>query len=1443
MVNEIINILLLFLYIPVIICNSKIIVFDSHHYRAGHFAFKSNGDMIIEYSDANYRLFYGLKSNGKYFFHDENNNQTATKEIIITHEDKTYNRFESKNIFVTINNTEYLFSISAADAAAVELYDFNDEKNGENKINYVSKFLGHTIYSWAFSILKMDSSSTEYLISYTYSGANNDNSYKLCKFKFSSFGLSTSDFNLTELQNPYSIGFQNRIISCFIMDTEIILFLVGWSGDKYQYELCNYYSNFTTRYCNHWIDDTSFNEGYGLFSKAYHLKNRDAILIYFTSTDSKSIKLTTGTISDNINNFNKKISQNLDDNNNYKFNTDVRMSDFIKIDSKRFIYTGISMNDNKTMYIYLLDLYNDYKSMNIRIYKESFNNEHTIYLEISTDVYNGHLIFTSTAKKYIGNNEKLYSILMLFGYANYTDSIINISEYFMDDKINNEKNLFDILLNNIEIENNIFQYYIDINEIKLVSIPNEILFYNKTQPSENPIKNGDHLSRNYTFKQNVTLEKSYNYYYLDYQPIIKEPTYKNYYNGTIKHLEVNKSDSYENDYTQKLYYGRTITLQFKLCHKYCERCIKFGYNDSSQFCLSCLSNYSFFKDEEFNSNCVPEGYFYDKEENMLYQCNETNSKFYINLTDSKKICFKSSYECPEEYHYLNSTNNECLNITFPITTIPQIPTTIPTEEMTTIIKIPSTIANIPTTITITEPETTVPKLISTAINEPSTIPIIPTTFIINTGTTQQNQILICNYEEILKCEFQNMTNTEIYQVIKKELISTFPANGEPIVINGTDDYVFQVTTNLNELSTLNGTLINGYNLSMIDLAECEDALKEANNIDDDSPLVLLKFEKITDVSIEKNIQYELYALNSTEKLDLSVCKDTPVDIYIPIELSSDTKKKYENLKSQGYDLFDKNSDFYTDICTPYESPNGTDVDLSTRNSEFYSKTETSCQQNCQYGDYKSDTSYLKCVCSVVEEDIDTNQPEKFTGITFVSSFYDVLKNSNYKVVTCYKLVFRLINFKKNIGCIVTLVLFLFYLIFLIIYMIRGITPLKLDIAKLYDNSMTKKGGKVKIKSIEDDMNDSEKKNIKEKTKSKSFLVGNKKVSVKGRNMRTSVQSKKKKGVIVNSKSKNLKSQPNVNYKDINKLTNPPKRSALNEGNKLCVFKNENSISKNLKESNLNLNNRILIANNLFPGESNSKPKSKSILITKLKKQQKKNKNSEEKYKYSNMELNEMEYLEAKQYDKRACTEVYWSILSREHLILFTFFSWDDYNLKIVKLSRFFFLVCTDMAMNVIFFTDENMHKVYVNYGKWDFIQNLQQSVYSLIISQIIQVFICYLTLTDKSVYQIKKNLFEKKNRNAEIFKILKCIRIKLCIYYVYTFIFFLLYWYLITSFCAVYNNTQKIFMKDSLTSFLGGIIYPFPLYIFPALLRILSLKPKKMNLSCLYKFSDFIPIF
>ena len=58
-------------------------------------------------------------------------------------------------------------------------------------------------------------------------------------------------------------------------------------------------------------------------------------------------------------------------------------------------------------------------------------------------------------------------------------------------------------------------------------------------------------------------------------------------------------------------------MKFKLCHRYCGKCIKYGISDNSQLCLTCLENYTYFDINHFNSNCVPEGYFYDYEQKEL----------------------------------------------------------------------------------------------------------------------------------------------------------------------------------------------------------------------------------------------------------------------------------------------------------------------------------------------------------------------------------------------------------------------------------------------------------------------------------------------------------------------------------------------------------------------------------------------------------------------------------------------------------------------------------------------------------------------------------------------------------------------------------------------------------------------------------------------------------
>ena len=160
-------------------------------------------------------------------------------------------------------------------------------------------------------------------------------------------------------------------------------------------------------------------------------------------------------------------------------------------------------------------------------------------------------------------------------------------------------------------------------------------------------------------------------------------------------------------------------------------------------------------------------------------------------------------------------------------------------------------------------------------------------------------------------------------------------------------------------------------------------------------------------------------------------------------------------------------------------------------------------------------------------------------------------------------------------------------------------------------------------------------------------------------------------------------------------------------------------------------------------------------------------------------------------------------------------------------------------MNTFFFTDETMHKIFLSYGKYDFIQQIPQIVYSTILSQILEVFLCYLSMTDKYMYQIKNSEMNKK----QIMNIYRCINFKLINFFVFTFILFLGYFYIVTAFCGVYQNTQVIFIKDSLSSFLLGIIYPLFIYLIPSGFRLCSIKSKKMKYKCLYKLSDIIPFF
>ena len=227
----------------------------------------------------------------------------------------------------------------------------------------------------------------------------------------------------------------------------------------------------------------------------------------------------------------------------------------------------------------------------------------------------------------------------------------------------------------------------------------------------------------------------------------------------------------------------------------------------------------------------------------------------------------------------------------------------------------------------------------------------------------------------------------------------------------------------------------------------------------------------------------------------------------------------------------------------------------------------------------------------------------------------------------------------------------------------------------------------------------------------------------------------------------------------------------------------------------------------------------------------------------NYELNELKYSDACELDNRGFCKTYWSVLMREHLILFTFFNCYDYNLFYIKIEKFFILICTQMTINGLFFMHESMYRKYSQGEDLTFIEKIPQLLFTLIGARIIEVILCFFSMTDVHVYEIKALPKEEKN-GEKVINIMDKMKRKLAFFFVITLLLFLFYWYFISAFCAVYQNTQKIFLRDSGISILTSFIDPFIIYAITTLLRLFSLSCCcKNKCGCIYGFSGIIPIF
>ena len=152
-----------------------------------------------------------------------------------------------------------------------------------------------------------------------------------------------------------------------------------------------------------------------------------------------------------------------------------------------------------------------------------------------------------------------------------------------------------------------------------------------------------------------------------------------------------------------------------------------------------------------------------------------------------------------------------------------------------------------------------------------------------------------------------------------------------------------------------------------------------------------------------------------------------------------------------------------------------------------------------------------------------------------------------------------------------------------------------------------------------------------------------------------------------------------------------------------------------------------------------------------------------------------------------------------------------------------------------------MHKIYEDEGSFNFIYQLPQILYSTMICSVINALVKSLSLSEKNILEIKQ---EKNNKyldkNVEAIK--KTLNIKFKCFFIISFVLLLFFWYYISCFCAIYENTQLHLIKDSIISFGLSLLYPFGIYLLPGIFRIPSLRDPKKDRQCMYKFSKIIQL-
>ena len=265
-----------------------------------------------------------------------------------------------------------------------------------------------------------------------------------------------------------------------------------------------------------------------------------------------------------------------------------------------------------------------------------------------------------------------------------------------------------------------------------------------------------------------------------------------------------------------------------------------------------------------------------------------------------------------------------------------------------------------------------------------------------------------------------------------------------MAIEGNQNLVIKEETETYQIYALSNKKNRDQNLTYIDFGDCIKLLRESNKIVEKDDILIFKIEYTHPDFKIPIIEYALFGVYGTKRLNLLTCNDIKMKYYIPKEI-----KNYKDYR------YNPNNNYYKDKCYPSFSDNMLDLTVRDRIEIFNDKNMSLCESICTYKGYEYEYKSIICECSIKQKFnsfLNVNASKYNLIYRFENAELNVL---NFWVLKCLFNTFTKDVIIKNICSMIILVIIFAVFVSIIIFCIKEHGIIEKKIIKLFEITLQK----------------------------------------------------------------------------------------------------------------------------------------------------------------------------------------------------------------------------------------------------------------------------------------------------------------------------------------------------------------------------------------------------